>query len=280
MGGSMARNLSGKFPGVHAYDTDPVKLQNLVSCAKPGAILPAESIQDVGRKSDIVFLSLPDSTIVKSVILGERGLGTCMKSGGIIIDASTSDAAVVIEIASVLAKKGIRFLDSPVSGGERAATNATLSFMVGGEESVFNDCLAYLKAMGASVIRTGGTGSGQVAKCVNQMIVGATFAAIAEAFALGSKTGIDPSSLYNAIKDGWAGSKVLDVAARDIISREFNPGGTIDMICKDLGYVLSLSRNQVFPAPVTSLVHEIFMAGRAAGDGKRSQAAIVKLWEK
>ena len=276
----MVRNLSEKFPGVHAYNTNPVKLQNLVSSTKPGAILPEQNIQDVGRKSDIVFLSLPDSTIVKSVILGERGLGTCMKSGGIIIDASTSDATVVIEIASVLAKKGIRFLDSPVSGGERAATNATLSFMVGGEESVFNDCLAYLKAMGASVIRTGGTGSGQVAKCVNQMIVGATFAAIAEAFALGSKAGIDPSSLYNAIKDGWAGSKVLDVAARDIISREFNPGGTIDMICKDLGYVLSLSRNQVFPAPVTSLVHEIFMAGRAAGDGKRSQAAIVKLWEK
>jgi 2-hydroxy-3-oxopropionate reductase len=203
-----------------------------------------------------------------------------MKSGGIIIDASTSDAAVVIEIASALAQKGIRFLDSPVSGGEKAAMDATLSFMVGGEESVFNECLAYFKAMGASVIRIGETGSGQVAKCVNQMIVGATFAAIAEAFALGAKAGIDPGSLYDAIKDGWAGSKVLDVAARDLVSREFKPGGTIDMICKDLGYVLSLSRSQVFPAPVSSLVHEIFMAGRAAGDGKRSQAAIVKLWEK
>ncbi len=280
MGGSMVRNLSEKFPGVHAYDTDPIKLQNLVSSAKPGAILPEQNIQDVGRKSDIVFLSLPNSTIVQSVILGEQGLGACMKSGGIIIDASTSDAAVVIEIASVLADKGIHFLDSPVSGGERAAIDATLSFMVGGEESVFNDCLAYFKAMGASVIRTGGTGSGQVAKCVNQMIVGATFAAIAEAFALGAKAGIDPSSLYNAIKDGWAGSKVLDVAARDIISREFKPGGTIDMIFKDLGYVLSLSRSQVFPAPLSSLVHEIFMAGRAAGDGKRSQASIIKLWEK
>jgi len=280
MGASMARNLCGKFPGVHAYNTNPVKLQNLVSSTKPGAILPAESIQEVGRKSDIVFLSLPDSTIVKNVILGERGLGTCMKSGGIIVDASTSDAAVEIEIAAALADKGIRFLDSPVSGGEKAAIDATLSFMVGGEESVFNECLVYFKAMGASVIRIGETGSGQVAKCVNQMIVGATFAAIAEAFALGTKAGIDPGSLYNAIKDGWAGSKVLDVAARDIISREFKPGGTIDMIFKDLGYVLSLSRSQVFPAPLSSLVHEIFMAGRAAGDGKRSQAAIIKLWEK
>ncbi len=280
MGGAMARNLSGKFPGVRAYDTDAAKPRNLVSSTKPGAILQAESIQEVGRKSDIVFLSLPDSTIVKNVILGEQGLGTCMKSGGIIIDASTSDAAVVIEIAAALADKGIRFLDSPVSGGEKAATDATLSFMVGGEESVFNECLAYFKAMGASVNRIGETGSGQVAKCVNQMIVGATFAAIAEAFALGAKAGIDPGSLYDAIKDGWAGSKVLDVAARDLVSREFKPGGTIDMICKDLGYVLSLSRSQVFPAPLTSLVHEIFMAGRAAGDGKRSQAAIVKLWEK
>jgi 2-hydroxy-3-oxopropionate reductase len=276
----MVRNLSGKFPGVNVYDADPVKARNLASSLRLGAIIPAESIGEVGKKSDIVFLSLPNSTIVKSVILGEEGLGASMKSGGIIIDSSTSDAAVVIEIASELAEKGIRFLDAPVSGGERAAIDATLSFMVGGEESVFNACLDYFKAMGASVIRTGGTGSGQVTKCVNQMIVGATFAAIAEAFALGAKAGIDPNSLYSAIKDGWAGSKVLDVAARDIISREFKPGGTIDMISKDLGYALSLTLSKVFPAPVTSLVHEIFMAGRAAGDGKRSQAAIVKLWEK
>jgi len=280
MGGPMARNLSGKFPGVNAYDADPAKLRSLVSSTGPGAIIPAENVGEVGRKSDVVFLSLPDSAIVRSVILGERGLGASMGSGGIIIDASTSDAAVVIEIASTLTGKGIRFLDSPVSGGERAAMEGTLSFMVGGEESVFDACMGYFRAMGASVIRTGGTGSGQVAKCVNQMIVGATFAAIAEAFALGAKAGIDPGSLYNAIKDGWAGSRVLDVAARDLISREFKPGGTIDMICKDLGYVQSLARSQVFPAPLTSLVHEIFMAGRAAGEGKRSQAAIVKLWER
>lgn len=279
MGGPMVRNLSGKFPGVNAYDADALKLRSLVSTARQGTIIPAENVGEVGRKSDVVFLSLPDSAIVRSVILGEQGLGASMGRGGIIIDASTSDAAVVIEIASTLAGKGIRFLDSPVSGGERAAMDGTLSFMVGGEESVFDSCLGYFKAMGASVIRTGGTGSGQVAKCVNQMIVGATFAAIAEAFALGAKAGIDPGSLYNAIKDGWAGSRVLDVAARDLISREFKPGGTIDMICKDLGYVLSLARSQVFPAPVTALVHEIFMAGRAAGEGKRSQAAIVRLWE-
>lgn len=279
MGGPMARNLSGEFPGVHAYDADPLKLKNLVSNAKPGSVIPAESVEEIGSTCDVVFLSLPNSDIVRKVIMGEQGLFSSMKSGGIIVDASTSEATVMIEIASELATKGIHLLDSPVSGGERAAIEGTLSFMVGGEEAVFASCLDYFRTIGSSVIRTGGNGAGQVAKCVNQMIVGATFAVVAEAFAMGSKAGIDPATLYNAIKAGWAGSKVLDVAAQDIISREFKPGGTIDMLCKDLGYVLSLARSQVSPAPLTALVHEIFMAGRAAGEGKHSQAAIIKLWE-
>ena len=181
-----------------------------------------------------------------------------MKAGGTIIDASTSDTAVVMEIAVALKTKGIDFLDAPVSGGEKAAIEGTLAFMVGGGKKVFDSCIDYFKAMGASAILLGGSGSGQVAKCVNQMIVGAAFAVIAESFALGAKKGLDPKTLYDAIKGGWAGSKVLDVVAHDLDTREFKPGGTINIICKDLGYVLNLTKNEDFPAPVTALVHEIF----------------------
>ncbi len=279
MGTPMVRKLSEKFPGVRVFDVDAAKVKALSSGPKPAAIEPAGSVEEVGRTCDVVFLSLPNSAIVKQVTLGEKGLASFMKAGGTIVDASTSDVQVVAEIAEALGKKGIDFLDAPISGGEKAAVEGTLAFMVGGEKRVFDSCMDCFKAMGSSAILLGGTGSGQVAKGVNQMIVAAAFASITEAFALGAMKGLDPKTLYDAIKGGWAGSKVLDVVARDLETREFKPGGTINILLKDLGYVLSLTKEIDFPAPVTALVTEIFRAGKAAGDGKNSQTAIIKLWE-
>jgi 2-hydroxy-3-oxopropionate reductase len=184
MGRPMAWNLSKTFPGIRVYDADTTKIDRLVSSAE-GRVLPVSSIQEVGSICDRVFLSLPTSEVVKEVTLGSGGVLEGMKPGGIVIDVSTTETTVVLEIASALKKKGIAFLDAPVSGGEKAAVGGTLSFMVGGEEEVFQTCKPYLEAMGASVVRTGGTSMGQVAKCINQMIVGATFSVIAESFALG-----------------------------------------------------------------------------------------------
>ena len=134
--------------------------------------------------------------------------------------------------------------------------------------------------MGASVVRTGGISMGQVAKCVNQIIVGTTFSAIAESFALGATAGLDPKVLYDAIKGGWAGSKLLDVAARDMFSQEFKPGGTVDIVWKDLWYCLSMAQDLNVFTPFTSLTNDVFKAARANGDGKKSQPVIVRMWEK
>jgi 2-hydroxy-3-oxopropionate reductase len=114
---------------------------------------------------------------------------------------------------------------------------------------------------------------------VNQMIVGAYFAIVAEGFALGTKSGLDPKVLYEAIRGGWAQSKILDVSAAAYFERSFKPGGTVNIHWKDLGYALSLAREQNVPTPVTAQVHEIFKSARAAGHGALSQPAIVKLWE-
>jgi 2-hydroxy-3-oxopropionate reductase len=279
MGMPMARNLAGKYPGIKVFDVDSPRVEALVANSHGAAIQAADSIAGLGRACDIVFLSLPNSVIVKKVVLGENGLISFMQKGGTIIDMSTTDTSVVVELEAELRKAGINFLDAPVSGGEKAAIAGTLSIMIGGDEEVFLSCLDYLKAIGSSVVRLGGIGSGQVAKCVNQMIVATAFASITEAFALGARKGLDVRTLYDAIKGGWAGSKVLDVVAQDLFTREFKPGGTIEMLLKDIGYVLNLTREEDFPAPVTALVYEIFKAGKAAGDGKKSQTAIIKLWE-
>jgi 2-hydroxy-3-oxopropionate reductase len=276
MGSAMAHNLAKKFPGLRAYDADKKKTK----AASGNTIRAAAGVEEIGASCGVVFLSLPASAVVKAVALGPGGLSSYMRRGGLIIDTSTTEACTEIEIEAALKEKGIDFLDAPVSGGEKAAIEGTLSFMVGGDEKVFKKAKKYMAAMGASVVRTGGISMGQAAKCVNQIIVGATFSAIAESFALGTKAGLDPRVLYDAIKGGWAGSKLLDVAAKDMFSREFKPGGTVDIHWKDLGYCLSAARDLDAFTPITALVYEIFKVARAHGDGKKSQPAIVRLWEK
>jgi 2-hydroxy-3-oxopropionate reductase len=231
----------------------------------------------LAQRADIVFLSLPTTAVVRDVVSGV--LASSLKKGSIVADTSTTEVRVVKTLAAELESKGIEFADAPVSGGEKGAADGALSFMIGGKQGVFEAIQDYCAAMGTSVVHVGQTGSGQIAKAVNQMIVGTAFAVIAESFSLGVKNGLDAQTLYQAIRGGWAGSKVLDVAAADMLSHEFKPGGTVDIHWKDLGIALSLSRDTDAPVPVTALVYEIFKAARAKGDGKKSQTAVIKLWE-
>jgi 2-hydroxy-3-oxopropionate reductase len=289
MGFPMAKNLAGKLPeeareaGLLVYDLDRGRAGQLAAeCAGAGKIVPVAGPEELARRADLVFLSLPASEIVREVILGgggAPGIAASLKRGSIVADTSTTEVGVVRALAAELESRGIEFADAPVSGGEKGAREGTLAFMVGAKKDVFLSIKDYCAAMGSSVVHMGGISSGQIAKAVNQMIVGAAFAVIAESFSLGVKSGLDARSLYAAIKDGWAGSKVLDVAAQDMFSREFKPGGTVDIHWKDLGYALSLSKDTDVPVPVTALVHEIFKAARAHGDNRKSQSAVVRLWE-
>ena len=269
MGLPMVQHLAQKHPGVIVYDVNK-------SRRPEGDLRFAESIPDLAGQVDIVFLSLPNSAIVREVV---SCLAGSLKKGSVVVDTSTTEVTIVRELAEELAEQNIDFIDAPVSGGEKAAIGATLSFMIGAKQEVFQTTKEYFHAMGASVVRLGDICAGQIAKAVNQMIVGATFAVIAESFAMGAKSGLDPKTLYDAIKGGWAGSKVLDVAANDMFTREFKPGGTVDIHWKDLGYALNLSKDSDVPVPVTAITHEVFKAARAQGNGKQSQPAVVRLWE-
>lgn len=285
MGLPMARNLSRAVP-VMAFDVREQR-RKLAATAldaqdaekNAGSIKAAGSLHDVTAACRTVFLSLPSSEIVKTVTVGPDGLADTLPSGAVVVDTSTTEPGVSREVAARLQERNIDFLDAPVSGGERAAIEGTLSFMVGGNESTFSRVLPLLEAMGGSVVRVGPVGAGEVAKLVNNLIVGITFAAVAEGFSLGAKSGINPAELYKAIRGGWAGSQVLEVAAPAMLERDFAPGGTVDIHWKDLGYALSLAKEQDVPTPMTALAHEVFKAARAAGDGGKSQPVVVKLWE-
>ncbi|MFW5850265.1 MAG: NAD(P)-dependent oxidoreductase [Spirochaetota bacterium] len=279
MGGHMARNLAATRPLV-VYDVDRQRVDAVVgdSAVAPGT-RGAADLGDVGASCDVVVLSLPQSEIVRAVVTGEGGLAESMREGGLIVDCSTTEPTVSIALSRELADRGIGLIDAPVSGGEGGAKAATLSIMVGGPEESCTRARAILEVMGRDVVRVGDVGAGGVAKLVNNMIVASTFGVIAESFALGKKMGLDPEVLYEAIRGGWAGSAVLDVAAPGIAKRDFTPGGSVDVLFKDIGYALSLARKNNVPTPLTSTADEIFKAARASGRGPKAQQVIIQLWE-
>ena len=272
MGAPMARHLAAKYD-LLVFDIDPAKGDSVAKAKK------AKNMAEVGRVATTVFLSLPSSEVVKEVALGKDGLMPNMKKGSIVIDTSTTAPAVSQEIGKALARAGISFLDAPLSGGEKAAVEGTLSIMVGGKKEEFERSRAILETIGTTIVRVGDVGMGEVAKLVNNLIVGITFVAVAEGFALGTKCGLEPKVLYEAIRNGWAGSKVLDVSAQAMLPRNFKPGGTVDIHWKDLGYALNLARENDVPVPATALAHEVFKAARASGRGGLAQPAIVQMWE-
>lgn len=211
-------------------------------------------------------------------MLGRGGLLEALGRGALVIDLSTSLPATSRRIAARLAERGVEFADAPVSGGEEGARSATLAVMVGASAATFERCRPVLSAVGRSVARVGDVGAGDLAKLVNNMIVGSTFAVIAEGFALAARHGVDPQSLYLAIRDGWAGSKVLDVSAREVAARRYVPGGTIDMLQKDLSYARAVAAECRSPSPMTAAAHELFVAAQAEGRGADSQPALFELW--
>ena len=274
MGGHMARHLLGVCD-LTVFDIDQARTAPF---ADTSARI-AESIRDAVADTDIVMLSLPTSEAVRSVAIGADGALQAMRSGSVLVDLSTTAPEVTSDVAAALADRGVAFLDAPVSGGEGGARDATLVIMVGGEETVFQRCLPLLETVGGTVTRIGDVGSGGVAKLVNNMIVGATFAVIAEGVALARDCGLDPAVLYEAIRGGWAGSRVFDVAVPAIVAGDYEPGGSVSQHFKDIGYALALARSRNCPTPITAMVDEVFKAARASGRGPKAQQSIIKLWE-
>ncbi len=273
MGAPMAQTLSRKVRVV-GFDVQASRM------AAAAGITRAASAAEVARACPVICLSLPSAAIVEQVVLGDGGLAGVMTEGSLLIDLSTSLPAVSRRIAARLAEHGAQFADAPVSGGEKGAREAALAIMVGAGPAAFERCRPVLEAIGRTVVRVGDVGAGNIAKLVNNMIVAAEFAVIAEGFALASRGGVDAKLLYDAIREGWAGSKVLDVSAEAIAARQYVPGGTIDMLLKDVSYAQALAAESHSPIPMTAAAHEILVAGQAAGYGKSSQPAIYELWNR
>jgi 2-hydroxy-3-oxopropionate reductase len=271
----MAKNLIKAGYKLVVYDKF-AKLDDLVALGAEGAA----SSKETASKSDIVITMLPNSPHVKEAILGPDGVIEGIKAGAIVVDMSSIAPAASQEVGAALKAKNAAFLDAPVSGGEPKAIDGTLAIMAGGEKDTFEKVKPILEKMGASIVLTGGLGAGNVTKIANQMIVALNIAAVSEAFVLAAKAGVDPQSVFEAIKGGLAGSTVMNAKVPMILDGNFKPGFRIELHIKDLQNALDTAHNLGIPIPLTASVMETLQALKVDGMAANDHSAIVRFYEK
>lgn len=274
MGTPMARNLVRAGEKVMVYDIAEKAVKAL---EEEGAV--GGTIGEIARNCELILLMLPNGQVVEAVIFGDDGMYGELKKGTIICDMSSVAPAQSRHCKEMLKEIGVGFLDAPVSGGEPKAIEGTLAFMAGGDKSDYERAERYFKIMGSSAILVGGSGSGSAAKLANQIIVNLNIAAVSEAFVLIEKLGVDPQKVYKAIRGGLAGSTVLDAKIPKILSRDFGPGGTLEINRKDINNVLQTAHAEDIPVPFTSQLFEMMQSLKVRGFMGEDHSAIVRYFE-
>ena len=276
MGKPMSKNLLKAGYQLTVCDVNDSAVDEVVALGATSAATP----RDVAAQVEIIITMLPNSPQVKAVALGQNGIIEGARPGTIVVDMSSIAPQAAQEVAAALAAKGVRMIDAPVSGGEPKAVDASLSIMVGGEPAVFDECLPILKCMGASAVRVGDIGAGNVTKLANQVIVALNIAALSEAMTLATKAGVDPELVFSAIKGGLAGSTVMNAKTPLMLDRKFAPGFRINLHIKDLNNALETAHDVGVPLPLTAGVMEILQSLKIDGAGGDDHSAIVKYYEK
>jgi 2-hydroxy-3-oxopropionate reductase len=275
MGRPMARNVLAAGFDLVVYDLMAQPVSELVAAGATAANSPAE----VATAADVVLLCLPDSPDVEAAMTGRQGLLAGARAGQIFVDMSTISPVTARSMAERAASQGVIVLDAPVSGGQVGAVNGTLSIMVGGDAEALETVRPVLSAMGKTILHLGDSGAGQVAKACNQLVIAVTIEAVAEAMVLASKAGVDPAKMRAALLGGYANSRVLEGHGERFLARNFTPGFRTRLQYKDLNIALDAGRAYGAPMPATALVHQLYAAMMARGEGDLDHSALVTLLE-
>jgi 2-hydroxy-3-oxopropionate reductase len=276
MGRPMAKNLMDANYELVLHNRSPEKAEEL---AKEGNATVARSPKEVAESCDIVITMLPDSPDVEAVVAGEGGVLEGIRDGALLVDMSTISPVVTEELSEKVREKGASMLDAPVSGGDVGAIEGALSIMVGGSEEDFQRARPVFDVMGKVATHVGPIGAGQVVKACNQIVVALTIEAVSEALVLGSKGGVAPEKLVEALSGGLAGSAVMEAKKEKFFSHDFEPGFRIELHHKDLGIALAAGREYGVALPVTAIVDQMLQASKAKGRGDRDHSALLTLLE-
>jgi 3-hydroxyisobutyrate dehydrogenase-like beta-hydroxyacid dehydrogenase len=276
MGMGMAKNiLQAGFPLV-AYDIQEEPLKKIKAL---GAQL-GENPKEVAQKASVSIIAVLNYPQVEQVVLGEGGLCEGVSSGDLVVIASTIAPAEVKTLARTLEKQGVKVLDVPISGGKEGAEAGTLTIMVGGEKAEFERCRNIFEAMGKNIYYLGALGSGLSLKLVNNLLVAVNGLAVAEAMVLGVKAGLDPQMMLDIIPKSAGDSWMFRNRAYRMVDRDFTCRGELDILLKDLTFIMDMGRSLKIPLVLSAVAKEIFQMANCLGYGKEDDAAIVKVIEK
>ncbi len=273
MGYGMTSNLIQKSGGP-VYGYDPVLEARARFAANGGVAL--ESAEELYRTCDIICECLPTNEIVRATV---TDIMNTARPGTIIVDMGSTSPYIIQELHAQAKEKDIHLLDSPVSGGKTGADAGTLVIMCGGDLETFEAVRPYLEKMGKTVTYMGPSGCGSAAKVANNMMVGIHLVAMGEAFAFAKKAGLDPKTLFDAIKGGFAQSAVMDLKVPKILERDFSATARIAVHLKDENNALEMAEHLGVDLPMTKIVKEQMEYMKANGMVDEDQCALVKYYE-
>jgi len=284
MGGPMAANLVAAGHQVVGFDVVPAALE----AAAGRGVTAAASAREAAAAAPVTITMLPAGDQVRGVYTGdgggEKGIIAAAPEGGLLIDCSTIDVATAREVHGAAAAAGRAMLDAPVSGGVAGAAAGTLTFMAGGAEAAFARARPILEAMGRTIVHAGGPGNGQAAKVCNNMILGVSMIAVAEAFSLGEKLGLDPKTFFDISSQAsgscWAMLNHLPVPGiveTSAANRDFAPGFAAAMMVKDMGLSQQAAGQVGAATPLGAAAAALYREFVEAGHGDLDYSAIIRL---
>lgn len=270
MGASMCGHLMKAGYAMSVFTRSPVKAESLIA---DGAVW-CQTPRQVAENSDVIFSIVGFPTDVREVILGEQGVVAGMSSGSIVVDMTTSEPSLAVEIAAKAQALGAWGVDAPVSGGDVGAKEARLSIMIGGDDEPVSTVMPLFEIMGKTIVHQGGPGAGQHTKMVNQTLIATNMIGVCEALLYAHRAGLDLETVMQSVASGAAGSWSLSNLGPRIIAKNFDPGFFVEHFIKDMGIALAEAKRMNLSLPGLALAHQLYVALAAQGHAKSGTHAL------
>ena len=271
MGAAMCRHVLDAGYDITLTSRTRSKADDLIARGAAWADTPAE----VAAASDITCAIVGYPADVRQVFLGGDGLVAGASSGDVIVDMTTSEPSLAVEIQATAVLKDIEAIDAPVSGGDVGARNGTLSIMIGGSEKAVERLSPIFEALGTTIVRQGGAGAGQHTKAVNQILIASGMVGLSEALLYAQQAGLDLNSVLESVSGGAAGSFSLSNYGPRMLGGDFEPGFFVDHFVKDMGIALNEARAMHTPVPGLALAHELYVSLQALDLGHKGTQALI-----
>jgi len=270
MGSSMCGHLVDKGFAATVFTRTKSKAEPLLA----KGVAWADSPRAVAEQSDVVFSIVGFPSDVREVMLGEQGALAGSQAGNVLVDMTTSEPSLAIEIANAAKAKEVHSVDAPVSGGDIGAREARLSIMIGGDKEIVDALQPCWEAMGQTIVHQGGAGAGQHTKMVNQTLIATNMIGVCEALLYGYKAGLDLNTVMQSVASGAAGSWSLSNLGPRIIENNFDPGFFVEHFIKDMGIALDEAKRMGLALPGLALSHQLYLALQAQGHGRDGTHAL------